>query len=272
MSRDSGGAIPYPASVLAGESFLLSRFASFSLVAVAFAVAGCAPAYSPNIYAGDAVQQANKVEAGVVIGFRQVEIRSDGTIGAVAGGAAGGVLGSQAGDDAVAHGLGAVGGALAGGLIGTAVEHTTGDTTGWEYIVRETKGDLVSVTQRQDKPIPVGQKVLVIAGKQARIVPDYTTASAPPPTPTPAPITNKSGSQAVVPPIAGPVMAPSAPPTPITPAAATAASAPASPPPIPATAFVPPTLAAAPASPGTSSDDAAPTSADSGNGSKPSAQ
>jgi len=209
----------------------VSRLAGFGLfaAAVAVAVAGCSPDYSPDVYAGDAVQQADKVEAGVVIGFRQVEIQSDGTVGAVAGGAAGGVLGTQAGEDSVMRALGAVGGALAGGLIGSAVEHTTGSTTGWEYIVRGTKDDLVSVTQRQEKPIPVGQKVLVIFGKQARIVPDYTAASAPPPTPSPAPVTDKSGGHAVVPPIAQPVAAASAPPTSITPAASPPTPTPAPP-------------------------------------------
>ncbi|MGH6969879.1 MAG: hypothetical protein ACREEN_12330, partial [Stellaceae bacterium] len=225
---------------------LLLRFVRFSLLVAAFAVVGCTPDYSPNVYAGDAMQQANKVETGVVIGFRQVEIASDGTVGAVSGGAVGGVLGTQAGDTSVTSALGAVGGALVGGLVGSAVEHTAGATTGWEYIVRETKGDLVSVTQRQDKPIPVGQRVLVIAGKQARIVPDYVTASAPPPTPTPAPLTNKSGSRAVVPAAAAPVSTPSAPPTSIVPASAATAS-----PPVPADAFIstaPPGVSTSPSS------------------------
>src|SRR5690348_5384434 len=231
ISRESRGRVMLPV-----------RFVRFGLLVFAFALVGCGPDYSPNVYSGNAVQQADKVESGVVIGFRQVEIQSDGTVGAIAGGAAGGVLGTQAGDGTVSRALGAVGGALAGGLIGTTVEHTSGDTTGWEYIVREAKGDLVSVTQRQDKPIAVGQKVLVIFGKQARIVPDYTAASAPPP--TPAPSANKSGSQASVPPVAAPVSAPSAPPTPITPASASAAL-----PPVPADAF----LAATPPSTSTSS-------------------
>lgn len=222
---------------------LLSQFVPFGLLAVAFAVVGCAPDYSPNVYSGAAVQQANKVARGVVIGFRQVEIRSDGTVGAVAGGAAGGVLGAQAGDESVTRGLGAVGGALVGGLVGTTVEHTSGDTTGWEYIVSETNGDLVSVTQRQPQPIPVGQHVLVIAGKQARIVPDYVTASAPPATSNPA---NKSAAPVAVTPAAVPQAATPAAvstPTPITPAAAAASTAP---PPIPAAAFIAATPASAP--------------------------
>ena len=224
------------------------RFVRFGLLVFAFALVGCSPDYSPNVYSGNAVQQADKVESGVVIGFRQVEIQSDGTVGAIAGGAAGGVLGTQAGDGTVSRALGAVGGALAGGLIGTTVEHTTGDTTGWEYIVREAKGDLVSVTQRQDKPLAVGQKVLVIFGKQARIIADYTTASAPPPTPTPAPSANKSNGQASLSPAAPPVSAPSAPPTPITPPSSSS-----SPPPVPADAFVSTAPSSAPTSPSSGS-------------------
>lgn len=144
-------------------------------------LAGCTPNYSPNTYAATATQQANKVERAVVIGFRQVKISTSGTVGAVTGGAAGGVLGSQSGTFGINAALGAVGGTAIGGLIGTSIEHVTGDTTGWEYIVRKPDGELLSVTQREEKPIEIGQKVLVIAGSQARIVADYSTDPEPAP-------------------------------------------------------------------------------------------
>jgi outer membrane lipoprotein SlyB len=136
---------------------------------------GCAPDYSPNTYASNAVQQANKVEPAVVIGFRQVEISASGTVGAVTGGAAGGVLGAQVPGSSISTALGTVGGALVGSIAGTGIEHATADTTGWEYIVRKPNGELLSVTQREPKPLPVGQKVLVITGNQARIIPDNST-------------------------------------------------------------------------------------------------
>jgi outer membrane lipoprotein SlyB len=148
------------------------------------ALAACAPDYSPNTYATNAVQQANKVESAVVIGFRQVKITASGTVGAVSGGAAGGVLGAQADASGISSALGAVGGTVVGGLVGTTIEHVAGDTTGWEYIVRKANGDLLSVTQREPSPIPLGQKVLVITGNQARIVPDYSLALDPTPAPS----------------------------------------------------------------------------------------
>ncbi|TAL04667.1 MAG: hypothetical protein EPO08_00560 [Rhodospirillaceae bacterium] len=143
----------------------------------AVSVAGCAPAYSPNTYSSNAVQLANKVDAGIVVGYREVVISANGSVGAVAGGAAGGVLGGDYGNSALA----AIGGTTVGAMVGTAIEHAAGDTTGWEYIVRKLNGDMLSVTQREKKPLDLGQKVLVINGPQARVVPDYSMAPEQPP-------------------------------------------------------------------------------------------
>src|SRR5260221_10431951 len=57
--------------------------------ALSAALAGCGPNYSPNTYSAAAVQQANKVEQGVIVGVRQIDITSPGTTGAVVGAAAG---------------------------------------------------------------------------------------------------------------------------------------------------------------------------------------
>jgi outer membrane lipoprotein SlyB len=157
----------------------LFRYLSLALPMVLFAtVVGCAPDYSPNTYSTAAVQQANKVDQGVIAGYREIEIKADGTVGAVTGGAAGGVLGAQEPDGGVVTALSAIGGTLVGGLIGTGVEHATGDTKAFEYLVRKPNGDLLSLAQKDVTPLPVGLKVLVIEGKQARIVADY---SVPPP-------------------------------------------------------------------------------------------
>lgn len=140
----------------------------------------CGPRFSPDAYDTRAVQQANRVEQGVVIGRREVQVRAEGATGAATGGAAGGILGSQAPGGNMAGAIGAVGGALVGGLFGSAAERVAGDTTAFEYIVRKSNGELVSVTQREPVALEIGQRVLVIAGSQARIVPDYTVPAAPP--------------------------------------------------------------------------------------------
>jgi outer membrane lipoprotein SlyB len=155
-------------------------------------LAACSGSYSPNTYAAAAAQQANPVTRGVIIGERPVMISPSGTVGAVAGGAAGGVAGSQTPGGTIASAFGAIGGSLLGGLAGSATERAVDDTKAWEYIVQQKDGKLVSITQTDRKPLAIGTHVLVIAGKQARVVQDYTVA---PPTkataetePTPAPI------------------------------------------------------------------------------------
>jgi outer membrane lipoprotein SlyB len=140
---------------------------------LAVLLSGCGPSYSPDTYATNAAQQANKVETGVIVGVRKVRISAQGTVGAVSGAAAGGVVGSQIGEGS-AGAIGAVSGSLLGGLAGVATEHLISDTNGFEYIVRKVNGDMLSVAQKDKKPLTVGQKVLVIAGAQARIVADYT--------------------------------------------------------------------------------------------------
>lgn len=149
------------------------------------ALPGCRPNYSPDTYAAGAVQQAAKVEQGVVAGLRKVAVSAEGTLGGATGAAAGGIAGAQAPGGGVRTALTALGGSVVGGLVGAGVERAAGDTTAFEYVVRKTNGELVSVTQRDATPLALGQKVLVIAGPQARIVADYTVAE-PAPVPVPA--------------------------------------------------------------------------------------
>lgn len=153
---------------------LIRLLAALTMLApLGLLLAGCGPSYSPDTYATNAAQQANKVESGIVAGVRKVQISASGTVGGVAGAAAGGVAGSQLGAGPTST-FAAIGGSLLGGIAGVTTEHIIGDTNGFEYIVRKANGEMISVAQKDAKPLWVGEKVLVIAGPQARIVPDYT--------------------------------------------------------------------------------------------------
>jgi outer membrane lipoprotein SlyB len=193
--------------------------------AVLTGLAGCGPSYSPNTYSSTAVQQAAKVQQGVVVGVRQVDVSADTTVGTVTGAAAGGLAGAQVGTG-VTSAFAALGGTLLGGLAGSAAQHAEGDTKAYEYIVRGPNGDLVSVTQQDRTPLKIGEHVLVIAGKQARIVPDYTVpvesaksegASTPQPVAAPPVPTPPVPALAAVPPV---------PPAPSVPAATPPSAAP----------------------------------------------
>lgn len=184
-------------------------------LALAALLAGCSSDYSPNTYSASAVQQAAKVEQGVIVGIRDVDVKVSGTTGAVVGGAAGGIAGAQTPGGNVASAFGALGGSLVGGLLGATAEKAVNDTSAYEYVVRKTNGDLVSVTQKDKVPMALNQHVLVIAGTQARIVPDYTI-----PTPTPAPAPAAAPS-----PAPAPAPAPTQAPTDTPPLAAAASAA-----------------------------------------------
>lgn len=136
-------------------------------------LAACAPNFSPNTYSSDAVQRASKVDSGVVVGVRKVLISVDSNVATATGAAAGGITGSQVADKTVSA-LSALGGAVLGGIAGNEVGHNIQDTFGYEYIVRKPNGDLLSVTQKDKKPLKIGEHVLLIQGSQARIVKDYT--------------------------------------------------------------------------------------------------
>ena len=154
---------------------------------------GCSPSYSPDTYSSGAVQQAAKVEQGVIAGIRKVAVSPDGTLGGTAGAAAGGIGGAQAPGGGVRTALTALGGSVVGGLVGSGIERATGETPAFEYVVRKGNGEMVSVTQRDPAPLALGQRVLVIAGAQARVVADYTVPGTPavePPAPAAPPATS----------------------------------------------------------------------------------
>jgi outer membrane lipoprotein SlyB len=159
----------------------LNRIGALTCMAVflaAVTLTGCSPSYSPNSYASNATQLANKVDQGIVVGVRAVLISADASLGTGTGAAAGGIAGSQIGGGA-AGAFGALTGSVAGGVVGNVVSHAAGDTDGFEYIVRKTNadkatGDLMSVTQKDVTPLGIGARVLIIEGPQARIVADYT--------------------------------------------------------------------------------------------------
>ena len=139
------------------------------ILALLVSLAGCGDSYTPDTYATRAVQQANKVEQGIIVGVRRVNISAEGSTGAATGAAAGAVVGAQAPGGSLTAALGGVGGALVGGLFGKAAESVAVDAPAFEYVVQTRRGELISVTQREDKALVVGQKILVIAGTQARV-------------------------------------------------------------------------------------------------------
>ena len=203
-------------------------------------LAACGSTYSADEYAARAVQQANPVQQGTVAGSRRVAVTAGGEVGTAAGAAAGGAIGgAAAGGNSVSTALGAVGGALVGGLVGTAAERSSANTYAIEYIIRKNDGELVSVTQRDRVPIPLGTAVLVISGAQARVVPDYISSQAETP--------GRTGARRVTPPRPEAALTPIAAAGASPPAQATTTTAPV--PPAPTQENLPPARPSPPAAP-----------------------
>jgi outer membrane lipoprotein SlyB len=83
-----------PASLSTNELNImrrLNRIGVFTCMAVSLAAVtlpSCSPSYSPNSYASNATQLANKVDQGIVVGVRAVLISADASLGTGTGAAA----------------------------------------------------------------------------------------------------------------------------------------------------------------------------------------
>jgi outer membrane lipoprotein SlyB len=212
--------------------FRTSPAISAAAMLVCVLATGCTPNYSPDTYASVAAQQANKVDQGIIVGVRAIQISADTTLATTTGAAAGGVAGSTVGAGA-GSALSAVGGTVVGGVVGNVVGHAQGDTGGFEYIVKKSNGDLLSVTQQDPAPLGIGAHVLIIEGTQARVVPDYTVPvvvealhpeeAKPAAAATKPPATPAASTPVVIPPFTAAVVATPlpAPQSPVTPPPAT---------------------------------------------------
>lgn len=133
---------------------------------------GCAPNLSSSNYDISSVGAANNVVRGVIVSERYVQVGRNSGGGALAGGVAGAAAGSAIGGGARANIIGGVGGAIVGGLLGNAIEKSVSRSTNIEYIVKTHRGGMLSVVQGPQPQLAVGQRVMVILGSPARVIPD----------------------------------------------------------------------------------------------------
>ena len=107
-------------------------------------------------------------EAGRVVGIRDVDLSqrragvSDGTligggVGAAGGAIAGAAIGGTAGSAVLGGVLGAVGGAIAG----TAIDRNS-TTRGIEVTIQKDDGQMVTIAQRDDGDVQMGDRVLIV--------------------------------------------------------------------------------------------------------------
>lgn len=154
----------------------MNKIVAVSFVGLSLLLLGGCADLSPNTYSAGEVGQINQVVPATIVSMRPVKIQAtSGGVGTLVGAGAGAVAGSTIGGGDTAHLLGGIGGAVIGGLAGNAIEKGISKKQGMEYVLRTKSGKLLTVTQTQDLQLGVNQKVLIIYGKQTRIVPDNTS-------------------------------------------------------------------------------------------------
>ncbi len=158
----------------------------FLFISLIFFVYGCQTT-SPNSVKISDTKKINNIEYGIVKTSMPVEIKGEGNwAGAVAGAMIGGLLGTQVCDEKEVMGtkcqdIAVVFGTIGGAAAGTVIQAKLGDHNGFQYIIsidncNESSSACVvnqdkAFVQGDKDPIPNGERVVIIYGKDVRIMP-----------------------------------------------------------------------------------------------------
>ncbi|MHB1700898.1 MAG: outer membrane lipoprotein [Acidobacteriaceae bacterium] len=134
---------------------------------------GGAPSSSALNYTPGQAQQAQAVQLGTVVSVQPITISAPdsatgggGLLGALAGGYVGSRIGNGNGSK-----VAAVLGAIAGGMGGEAATNAAYKQAGVQVSVKMDGGGVFAVTQAADVPLTIGERVEVVGGYPARVLP-----------------------------------------------------------------------------------------------------
>ena len=151
---------------------MIKKTSSIACVALlSVVISGCAPRLGGSDYSVGGVGEVSTTLEGVVIAKRTVRLNgmdnSQPGVGAVAGGLGGALAGNAIGKG---HGrsLATAGGALAGAFAGHFVEQGMKDQDGFEYQVKLTTNEVITIAQGLEPNLTVGQPVFVIKSDRSR--------------------------------------------------------------------------------------------------------
>jgi outer membrane lipoprotein SlyB len=143
-------------------------FLSFILL-----LSSCATDIKSNTYSANSVGEASFSYQGTILSVRKVKVKDlNSGAGAVGGAVAGGMAGNQ-----ISSGGGGAGvGALLFGVIGHAVENKLRTQDAYEYVVKLTNGQILTVCQGLDSDFQIGQRVIVLVSHdgRSRVIADNT--------------------------------------------------------------------------------------------------
>ena len=137
----------------------------------------CSSTSPTNVKTSDA-QKVTAVEYGIIKSASPIKIKGESNwIGATAGGMIGGLLGTQVcGEEEIigtkCQDIAVVYGTIGGAAIGTVAQGILGNHDGFQYIVDIDNAEKDSAFVQGDiTPISKGQRVVIIYGKDIRVLP-----------------------------------------------------------------------------------------------------
>jgi|TARA_B100001057_G_scaffold234594_1_gene234972 outer membrane lipoprotein SlyB len=149
----------------------------FLLIISIIFIYSCSSTSPTNVKTSDA-QKITAVEYGIIKSSSPIKIKGESNwIGATAGGMIGGLLGTQVcGEEEIigtkCQDIAVVYGTIGGAAIGTVAQSILGNHDGFQYIVDIDNAEKDSAFVQGDKtPISKGQRVVIIYGKDIRVLP-----------------------------------------------------------------------------------------------------
>ena len=149
----------------------------FLLIIPIIFIYACSSTSPTNVKTSDA-QKVTAVEYGIIKSASPIKIKGESNwIGATAGGMIGGLLGTQVcGEEEIigtkCQDIAVVYGTIGGAAIGTVAQGILGNHDGFQYIVNIDNAEKDSAFVQGDKtPISKGQRVVIIYGKDIRVLP-----------------------------------------------------------------------------------------------------
>ena len=149
----------------------------FLLIISIIFIYSCSSTSPTNVKTSDA-QKITTVEYGIIKSSSPIKIKGESNwIGATAGGMIGGLLGTQVcGEEEIigtkCQDIAVVYGTIGGAAIGTVAQSILGNHDGFQYIVDIDNAEKDSAFVQGDKtPITKGQRVVIIYGKDIRVLP-----------------------------------------------------------------------------------------------------
>jgi outer membrane lipoprotein SlyB len=128
-----------------------------------------------STYSPQSLGRVGRADKGVVVNVRLVNVDGTTQTGTILGGITGSALGYEIGrghnSDAIRI-LSTAGGAVVGGLVGGSTEKLITRTMAYEYIVEMDSGHMETIVQRDDSAIAHGQRVILLKGPDAKVIPD----------------------------------------------------------------------------------------------------